>query len=165
MTPTPEPILRPLRESDLAAITEIYNHEVLTGLATLEWFSRQEPDIRAWLSSERHPAWVAVEGETVIGFSALYAWSPRKGYDLTAENTVYLRHDRRGLGLGKALLKRVLEDGRKRGFHAVIARITAGNAASLKLHAELGFTRVGTLKEVGKKFDRVVDVELWQIIL
>lgn len=158
--------IRLARESDLDAIAEIYNHEVLTGTATFDSEPRSNEDVRSWLLGRgpRYPTLVAMEGERVIGFAGLYPWSPRKAYEVTAESTVYLRHDRRGLGLGKILLHAVLEEGRKGGIHSVIARVESSNVASLKLHQTQGFRKVGTLKEVGRKFGRLLDVDLLQLI-
>lgn len=158
--------VRPLRESDIEAIAEIYNQEVLTGTATFDTDPRTLDEIRAWLlgRGERYPSLVATDGEQIVGFAALYPWSPRKGYEDTAENTVYVHRDHRGRGLGKVLLPAVLAAGREAGLHSVIARVESSNEASLRLHREAGFKKVGTLKEVGKKFGRLLDVDLMQLI-
>jgi phosphinothricin acetyltransferase len=159
-------IIRPILPADLAAIAEIYNDEIATGTATFDTEPRSVEDIRAWLLNrgKQFPSLVGVLGDQVIGFSALYPWSPRKAYDITAENTVYLRKDRRGHGWGEALLRAALDAGREAGIHSVLARISAGNDASEKLHERLGFVKVGTMKEVGRKFDRLLDVHLMQLV-
>ena len=161
------PQIRFAREADLEAIAEIYNREVLTGTATFDTEPRSIEDLRAWLlrGDPRCPTLVAVEGGQVAGFAALYPWSPRKAYAGTAENAVYLHPDRRGLGVGKRLLQAILDEGRKAGLHTVIARVSSGNEASVRLHRKLGFALVGTMKEVGNKFGVLRDVDLLQLIL
>jgi phosphinothricin acetyltransferase len=159
--------IRPVREEDLPALAEIYNDEVAHGTATFDTDPRSLDAMRKWLlpSEGRRLSLVAAEDEKVIGFSALYTWSPRKAYESTAENTVYLRKDCRGRGVGKLLLEAILEEGRRAGIHCVIARISCGNDSSIRLHERLGFESVGTMKEVGRKFGRLLDVHLMQKIL
>lgn len=158
--------IRFARESDLAAITEIYNYEVLNGTATFETQPRSVEEIRDWLLGPTQPrlALVALSEEKVVGFGGLYPWSPRTGYALTAENTVYCHPDHRGLGIGSQLLSAVVNEGRKAKLHTLIARIASGNEASTRLHKSLGFKSIGTMKEVGKKFGQFRDVDLLQLM-
>ena len=86
-------------------------------------------------------------------------------YDNTAEISVYIHPEHQGKGLGKQLMKAVLEQGKQHGLHTVLSRITEGNDKSIYLHNELGFNMVGVLKEVGIKFGRTLDVTMMQKML
>jgi L-amino acid N-acyltransferase YncA len=94
----------------------------------------------------------------------LSQWSDRCAYTDTAEISVYVSELNRGQGVGKKLMEKVLELGKKEGLHAVIARIADGNKVSLHLHESFGFFHIGVMKEVGVKFDRLLDVYLMEKI-
>jgi phosphinothricin acetyltransferase len=98
------------------------------------------------------------EAGRVEGWSALNPFHARVGYRFTAENSVYVAADCRGRGLGGQLLGPLVEAGRARGLHAIIAAIDATNEPSLRLHARFGFEKVGHFKQTGFKFGRWLDV-------
>ncbi len=152
---------------DLEAIRAIYNHEVLHGTATFDTEEKSLSDRQEWFTrlQARYPVLVACENAEVVGWGALMPWSDRKAYDGTAENSVYVREDAQGRGIGRMLLEALLREGRERKIRAVIAKIADGNPASLALHERCGFFRVGTLREVGFKFGRHIDVHLLQASL
>jgi L-amino acid N-acyltransferase len=77
---------------------------------------------------------------------------------------MYIAEDERGKGTGRLLLTELLKTGEKAGLHTVIARIVEGNQASIRLCESLGFTHIGTMKEVGRKFGKLLDVHLMQRI-
>ena len=98
----------------------------------------------------------------MVGWAAIKPFASKPAYRFTAENTAYVRADMRGKGIGKALLGRLLEVAAENGFRTVIARIAAPNPASVRLHRRFGFRRVGVEREVGRKFDRWLDVVVMQ---
>jgi len=161
------PNIRPAVEKDIQSITEIYNHAIIHTTATfdtetktlenrLEWFRQHSPT---------HSIIVAeYEGE-IAGWASLSKWSDKMAYDSSVENSLYVAEKYRGKGFGKKMLERLIEEGRKNGFHTIIARISDGNDISLKMHYDLGFENTGTLKEVGIKFGKLIDVHLLQIYL
>jgi phosphinothricin acetyltransferase len=121
-----------------------------------------------WIAehSGAHPALVAVEGdETVVGFGSLTAYRPRPAYSPTVEDSVYVHPDHRGRGYGRLLLEELVQRGSDHGFHTVIARIVGHHEASIGLHARCGFEHAGTEREVGRKFNRWLDVVLMQLML
>jgi phosphinothricin acetyltransferase len=104
---------------------------------------------------------VAVDGDgDVIGFGSFGDFRAWPGYRTTVEHSVHVRADRRGRGTGTALLAALIERAAALGKHAMIAGVDADNAASLRLHERLGFTVVGRLPEVARKFDRWLDLVL-----
>lgn len=148
------------RHDDAEAIRAIYNAEVVASTSTFDLVPRTPAEQEAWLRehSGAYPAIVAVEGGEVIGFAALSPFRDRPAYATTVEDSVYVRADWQGRGVGKALLRELLRLAAAHGFHAVIARIGGHNEASIALHRSCGFEIVGIEREVGRKFGRWLDV-------
>jgi len=160
--------LRDARPDDLAAIFAIYNDEVLNGTATFDTEPRVRGRDDAWLTERdaaRHPVIVAEDGRRVVGWASLSAWSPRGGYDRTAEESVYVHASRRGEGIGGLLLTALVERARDAELGVVVARIVAAHPASIRLHRSVGFASIGTMRRCGEKFGRVLDVELMDLQL
>lgn len=156
--------IRKAQETDLPAITDIYNDAIRHGTATFDTEEKTPENRRLWLAqhSQKYPVVVALINETVVGWASLSRWSERAAYDDTAEISVYIHRDFRGRGIGRQLMQQVLEQGRQGGLHTVISRITQGNEISIYLHTQMGFETVGVLKQVGKKFGQLLDVTLMQ---
>ena len=100
-----------------------------------------------------------------MGFASMSPYKERAAYRTTVEDSVYVRRDRHGLGIGRSLLIAVLDAAEASGFHAVMARIEASGAASRALHAKCGFELVGIERQVGRKFNRWLDVAVMQRLL
>jgi L-amino acid N-acyltransferase YncA len=151
---------------DLRAITEIYNEAVLHTTATFDTGTKTVEEQRVWYDhhGDKYPILVAEEDKKVTGWSSMSAYSDRCAYAATAEASVYIREGQRGKGLGRQLSEAILKAGKDAGLHTVILRIAEGNEASLKLAKSLGFKDVGTMKEVGKKFGKLLDVYIMQLI-
>lgn len=160
-------MIRSATTVDLPAITAIYNHAVVFGVATFDTEPKSMHDREQWFNEhgERYPILVMLEQNEVIGWASLTKWSNKKAYDLSAEISIYFTPEHQGKGCGNQLLKAILEAGKTAGLHTIIARITAGNEVSIHLHKKYGFESVGTLKEVGNKFNRFIDVHLMQLML
>jgi phosphinothricin acetyltransferase len=152
---------------DAEAIRAIYNPEVLESTVTFDLVARSLEDQLAWLDdhSGGHPAIVATDGDEVVGFGSLTPYRPRAAYATTVEDSVYVRRDRRGTGVGIALLEELVRLGTAHGFHSVIARIVGNHEASIALHARCGFVSIGIEREIGRKFGRWLDVVLMQRML
>lgn len=160
-------LIRPAELSDAEAIAEIYNEAILTTTATFDTEPKGVEDRREWLRSHggRHPVLVALVAGKVVGWASLTQYSDRRAYDATAEVSTYVRDGYRNLGIGRRLKEIIIAEGRRQGFHSLIARIAEGSEASLHLNETMGFRRVGTLKEVGLKFGRLLDVHFLQLML
>jgi phosphinothricin acetyltransferase len=160
--------VRLAEERDGEAIRAIYNLEVTTSTVTFDLVPRTPGDQAAWLAarSGAHVALVAVadDGE-VVGFGSLSPYRDRPAYRTSVEDSVYVRRDRQGLGVGALLLSSLLDAAVASGFHAVFARVVGGHGASIALHQRFGFEVVGTEREVGRKFGRWLDVVLMQRLL
>src|SRR5437764_880144 len=155
-----EPLVRLACAADAEAIRPIYNVEVTESTVTFDLVPRSHEEQRAWLAahSGAHPAVVAADGDDVLGFGSLSPYKDRPAYATTVEDSVYVRRDRRGQGVGRLLLDELLRLGTAHGFHAVVARIVGDHDASIALHRACGFELVGVEREVGRKFGRWLDV-------
>jgi phosphinothricin acetyltransferase len=122
---------------------------------------------RGWFKShgERHPILVAEFDGRVVGWGCLTKWSDRPAYDETAETSFYVKEEHRGKGIGRKLKQATIDKARQLGFHSLIARVAEGSEESLHLNETFGFHRVGTLTEVGRKFDQLLDVHILQLML
>ena len=161
-------IVREATPSDLPAISAIYDEQVLHGTATFDTEPKTPAERRAWFEEhprDRYPVIVAEEAGEVLGWARLQPWSVRCAYARSAENSVYVRKDARGRGVGKELLAALLDRARASGICVILARIADGNPASLRLHGRAGFRPVGTMRRVGEKFGRILDVALLDLHL
>lgn len=157
--------IRLVRPSDAEPIRAIYNVEVLGSTATFDLRPRTPEEQQAWMAEHRgpHAAIVAVDdGEQVLGFGSLSVFRDRPAYATTVENSVYVDEASRGAGLGRALLDELVVLAGQHGFHTMIARVGGGNEASIALHLACGFQMVGVEQEVGRKFNRWLDVSVLQ---
>jgi phosphinothricin acetyltransferase len=152
---------------DNEAIRAIYNVEVVESTVTFDLVPRSVAQQREWLSarSGAHAVLVAADDAEVVAFGSLSPYRDRPAYSTSVEDSVYVRRDRQGQGIGKALLEELLRLATAHGFHAVMARIVGGHEASIALHRAAGFELVGTEREIGRKFGRWLDVVVMQVLL
>ena len=153
--------------ADGEAIRAIYNREVTGSTVTFDLVPRSADDQRVWLDQHAgaHPAVVAVDEGSVVGFGSLSPYRSRPAYATTVEDSVYVHHEARGQGVGRLVLSELLRVATDHGFHAVMARIVDGHEASISLHASCGFGLVGVEREIGRKFGRWLDVALMQCLI
>lgn len=161
--------IRTARPEDLPALTEIYNYEVLHGVATFDLHPRTLEERRVWLEAhnvDNHPLLTAELEGAVAGYASLSPYREKEAYRSTVELSVYVAPEARGRGVATALMEAILDLARKdEGTHTVVSVITAGNAASVRLHEKFGFTYCGTLPAVGKKFGRYLDTVYYSLIV
>ena len=160
-------IIRTATLADAPAIREIYNHEVENTTATMDLVPRSLADQEQWIS-DRSGAFATIVAEVdglVVGFAAFSPYKERAAYRPTVEDSVYVRRDLGGRGIGKALLTALIDVAASSGFHSMMARIEASGAASRALHTACGFREVGVEVEVGRKFNRWIDMVLMQRLL
>jgi len=163
--------LRLATVADAEQIRAIYNHEVLHTVATFDLVPRTLAEQQEWLSA-RTGAFATVvavdpadaDGD-VVGFGALSPYKERPAYRTSVEDSVYVRRDRGGEGIGTLLVGELVRVAIASGFHAVFARINAAGAVSIALHRGCGFELVGIEREVGRKFNRWHDVAIMERLL
>jgi L-amino acid N-acyltransferase YncA len=158
--------IRKARKSDLPAITEIYNEAIANTTATFDTAPKTAKEQREWFEhhGSKYPIIVAEQEGRVVGWAALSQWSDRCAYSGTAEISLYVQEASQGRGIGRRLVVSAVAAGREAGLHSIIARIAEGNPASIHLHESMGFEHVGVMREVGRKFGRLLDVHVMQLV-
>jgi len=158
--------IRPAEPADIPEIQAIYAHHVLHGAGTFEEVPPSIEEIQRRYRAIVERGWsylVAVNETGVLGCAYFNAFRGRSGYRYTAEDSIYVREDVRGQGVGKALVQRLLVDAEAAGFRQMIAVIgDSENVSSIGVHASLGFHRAGLLRASGLKFGRWVDTVYMQ---
>jgi L-amino acid N-acyltransferase YncA len=161
--------IRDANSSDLPAILAIFNEAVLN--TTAIWLDTPVDlaNRQAWLAVARaqgYPVLVAVAGDDqVLGYAAYGDWRPFAGFRLSVENSLYVATERRGQGIGVQLLAALIERAKTAKLHVMVAAIERENSASIRLHQRLGFVTSGQMAQVGRKFDRWLDLTFMQLIL
>jgi L-amino acid N-acyltransferase YncA len=159
-------VIRPSREGDVAQIAAIYGYHVLHGPAS---FEEVPPDIDDLASRRRDiltrglPYLVAERSGRVLGYCYAGPYRTRSAYRFAVEDSIYVDEAEVGRGLGRALLATLLDRCAELGYRQMVAVIGGSETwPSIRLHAALGFTRVGLLPAVGFKFASWVDIVLMQ---
>ena len=159
-------LLRDARDDDMGAVQAIYAHHVLHGTASFE----EEPPPLAEMQRRRAdvlarglPYLVAEVDGRIAGYSYATPYRARSAYRFSIENSVYVDHARHRAGIGRALLTELIARCERGDWRQMIAIIgDSEQAASIGLHASLGFRHIGTLQAVGLKFGRWLDTVLMQ---
>ena len=156
--------VRAALERDLEAILEIYNHAVVHSTATFDLVPRSPEAQQKWFAEHvaPHPVLVWEERGRILGWGSTSPYAPRPAYRFAGEVSVYVRTEARRQGVGEALLRELISLGAANGLHTLVALITQENEASCLLAEKTGFHRTGILEEVGFKFDRWLDVAVFQ---
>ena len=151
--------------SDAPEIAEIYNHEVLSSVATFDLVPKSLEEQREWLRdrSGALPCVVAIDtDDAVVGWACLSKYRDRPAYGTSVEDSIYVHQSHQGHGDGYLLLAELPRLADEHGFHSIFARIAGENSPSISLHEKHGFELVGVEKEVGRKFGQWLDVTLMQ---
>jgi len=164
MSKKPFVTIRPAKLFDAEAIANIYNEAILTTTATFDTKTKSITDREAWLKShdDRHPVLVAVVNGEVAGWACLTSWSSRHAYDETAETSLYVFARHQGRGIGRKLNNAIIAEAARLKYHTLIARISQESQASVHLNQQAGFVHIGTMKQVGRKFGKLLDVHIMQ---
>lgn len=161
--------IRDAEEADIDGVTVIYNDAVAHTTAIWNETTVDSANRLAWLTERRragYPVLVAVDAAgDVLGYASFGDWRAWDGYRHTVEHSVYVRADRRGSGIGEALMRALIERARGIGKHVMVAGIEARNAGSIRLHEKLGFEHAGLLRQVGAKFGAWLDLAFLQLRL
>ena len=158
--------IRDALPADLPAITAIYAYHVLHGTGTFEEEPPPEAEMADRIANVQRQGWawlVAEEAGEILGFAYFAQFRPRSAYRFAGEDSVYVRDDIRGQGVGKALVAALLERAEAAGFRQIFAVIgDSDNVGSIGLHVSLGFRQAGVLRAAGVKFGRWLDVVFMQ---
>ena len=164
-----ELVIRPITQDDIAACLDIYNYEVVNGVATLDLEPRTLPEWQEWYEAHQtseHCIFVGVMDDVVVGYASLSPYRPKEAYKSTVELSIYIHQDYRGRGIATQLMAHILEIAKNDPLlHNVVSVITAGNEGSTKLHARFGFTYCGLTPQVGFKHGKYQDTETYALLV
>ena len=156
-------------EKHAPAILAILNEAIVNSTALYDYTPRSQESMIKWFEGKAAGAYpvigmVSDEGE-LLGFASYGTFRAFPAYKYTIENSVYVHAAHRGKGIGKILLKRLVECATIQDYHVIVAAIDKQNAQSISLHEKLGFTHAGTIAQAGFKFGRWLDLAFYQLIL
>lgn len=154
------------KEADYPTIANIYNAYIQNGGATMDEVLKTEKDIAKWVDNfnDRERLFVLQKQEKVIGWGIIKKYSDRTGYRTTCETAVYLMASERGNGYGTFLKKHLMKVCKALHYRHLVAKILGGNQASIAYNQRLGYTIVGTQKEVGFRDGQWQDVVIMQYL-
>jgi phosphinothricin acetyltransferase len=159
-------LIRRVQQSDLAALTAIYNHYVETTAITFDLEPKTLEQRQGWLDgfaeSGRHQCFVAEVGGEAVGWASTGKFREKAAYDSTVETSIYLKPGLQGQGIGRRLFESLFGVLAGEDVHSAVGVITLPNEPSIRLHQAFGFVLAGTLRESGRKFGRLWDIGMYQ---
>lgn len=158
-------MIRLAKKEDLEVINGIYNYEVSNSVYNVDTLPVSKEERLQWFeyhTKHELPILVKNMGEKTIAWASLSQWAPHGGYKRTAEVSIFVDRNVHRQGLGKELLRNLIEKAEELEYKSLISRIVAGNTASVKLHQAFAFKYVGVMRRVAYKLDQWVDVQIWQ---
>lgn len=152
-----------------AQILAIFNEAIANSTALYDYKARTGEMMTAWFAAKRKndlPV-IGIENDRgeLMGFATYGIFRAFPAYKYSVEHSVYVDARFRGQGIGRRLLLELIERAKSQDYHVLIGGIDAANAASIKLHEQLGFTHCGAIRQAGFKFGRWLDLAFYQLIL
>ncbi|HEY4105384.1 MAG TPA: GNAT family N-acetyltransferase [Polyangiaceae bacterium] len=152
-----------------AAILEILNHAIANSTALYDYAPRSPESMVEWFSAKQNgnfPVLGAIDdGGALLGFASYGSFRAWPAYKYSVEHSVYVARERRGLGVGSALMRRLIAVALAQELHVIVGGIDAANQPSIAFHEKLGFTHAGTIAHAGFKFGRWLDLAFYQLTL
>ena len=161
-------MIRDAAPDDARAVANIWNHYIRDTLVTFNFAEKSETDVAADITARQaqgHGFFVAQSDAGIVGFATYGQFRGGVGYAHTMEHTVQLHPHHFGGGVGRAIMLHTLEHAKAHGAHSMFAGVSSGNPAGVQFHERLGFQKITTLREVGRKFDQWLDLVLMQKML
>lgn len=161
-------MIRRARIEDLPELLDIYNYEVEHGVATFDEVKQTMKQRMEWFDAHQGKYILIVKelDGKVAGYASVSKLFPKPAYDISGEVSVYVAKGFRGQGIGKELLKELLEMAKREGhFDSLFSLITGTNEVSIHMHEKLGFEYAGILKNSGVKFGEHLDVTIYRFAL
>ena len=158
-------MIRYAQAADLAAILDIYNDAILNTTSVYDYKPHTVEDMLSWYEEKVNhgfPVIVFEENNQVIGFATFGRFRARPAYKYTVEHSVYVHKDHRGKGIGTRLMMDLIKIANEKGYATMVAGIDSGNEGSKVMHENLGFINCGTIKRVGYKFGKWLNVTFYQ---
>lgn len=161
--------IRPAKVEDASEIAAIYNELIDNSTAVWKTQPISAEDRADWIvdrAAKNFPVLIAeMPDGRVAGYASYGPWREGGGYRHTVEHSVHVAPEMRGQRIGTELLLAIVIHAKAAGLHVMIAGIEAENVASIALHQKLGFVQAGTMRQVGTKFGRWLDLTIMQLTL
>lgn len=161
-------MIRPVTTDDAQSIAEVYNHYVMNTIITFEEdpVSSNEVASRIEMTLNSGLPWLVdeIDGQ-IAGYANASYWRKRVAYRYTVESAVYVSEAQVGNGIGSRLYAVLLDSLRSADIHTVVGGISLPNPASIRLHEKFGFKKVSEYAQVGRKFEKWIDIGFWQLML
>lgn len=156
-----------LKETDFHLVKKIYDHYILNSTATFHTDLISIEELKSVILTD-HPKYksflIDYEGE-VCGYCYIAQYKKRQAYDRTAEITIYLKPEYSGKGVGKATIEQLENIAKSKDICVLIGIISGNNLPSIKLFEKCGYEKCAHFKQVGRKFDMILDVVAYQKII
>jgi len=151
------------------AILDLFNDAIRNTTALYEYTPRASDSMTGWFNDKEVGQFPVIGAESgsgaLIGFASYGRFRPHPAYKYTVEHSVYVHADHRRNGVANRLMRELIGAARRQGYHVMVGGIDASNAASIALHAKLGFSHAGTIRHAGFKFGRWLDLAFYQLVL
>lgn len=156
-----------LQKKDLKIVKEIYDYYILNSTYTfhIDQISIKELKKFIFINHPKYKSYLIYLGNKPCGYCYIVPYSKRPSYNRTAEITIYLKPDYTQQGIGKQVLDKLIHIAQEVGIKVLMAGITATNQHSIRLFEKYGFEKCAHFKQVGEKFNQLIDVFIYQIIL
>jgi phosphinothricin acetyltransferase len=160
-------MIRSVTVNDAAALCGIYNYYITNTVISFEEEELEPAAMEARICdiAGTYPWFVWEEDGELLGYAYAHKWNDRAAYRFSAEDSVYLRHDVLGRGLGRRLLGPVIAELRKTNIRVLMSVITMPNERSVALHESFGFQKAAEFHEIGYKLNRWLNVGYWELLL
>ncbi|HEY8462777.1 MAG TPA: GNAT family N-acetyltransferase [Bacillota bacterium] len=158
-------MIRYAKADDLTTILEIYNEAIINTTVVYDYKPHSIEAMTSWYEkkvSEGFPILVFEENNAVVGFATFGPFRARAAYKYTIEHSVYVQKSHRRKHIGTALLKELIKIANAKGYETMVAGIDTSNDGSRIMHEKLGFSYSGTLRRVGYKFGKWLDLIFYQ---
>lgn len=152
-----------------SAILAIFNDAIASSTALYDYRPRAPESMVPWFATKRANEFPVIgledDAGTLLGFASYGTFRAWPAYKYSVEHSIYIQRDNRGRGLGRRLLQTLIDRAGERDVHVMMGGIDVDNAGSIALHRQLGFAHVGTVRQVGFKFGRWLDLAFYQRVL
>ena len=159
--------IRKVKIEDAGAILDIYNYYILHSITTFDEKEKTIEEIKSKIidTTKLYPWFILEDNGELIAFAYASMWKDKSAYAKSVEGTIYIKNKHEGKGIGTTLYNYLIDFLKSNNYHSIIGVIILPNDSSIALHEKLNFEEVAHFKEIGKKFDKHIDVGCWQLIL
>lgn len=160
-------MIRLINSSDIKAILDIYRPFVNNTCISFETLVPSLEDFkeRVFKIEKNYPYLVYLINDKIVGYAYASRFRERQAYDLSTEVSVYVKDEYQGIGIGKKLMKALINELIKQNIRSVISCIRYPNIKSENLFKSLGFKKCGHFHECGYKLNEYSDIVFYEYLI